>query len=477
MTGTLNLSGASTFSGGTTISGGRLSITGDGALGAVPATFNATAVNFTGSGILSIAATGQTLHANRGITVATGATAVLEMPNTAALTVAGAASGTGNLTIDGGLNYGLAPAAVTFNGGANTLSGQLTINNGMTLSSSGSTATWQNLSSLALNGGAFTIVNGTATPTVDRLKNSAPITVNGGTLNYNNTASSSAGYAETIGIVTLASGTLNIAMSGSMTAPGSQTLTLGGLSRTGSTSTAAFSALTTAPNAATNRIVVTGATPTSAGQIIGPWATTGTAATAQTDYAFYDASGRVIPAGVTATANDSTWTTTYSVASNVNLSGAATLSATRVLNTLRYSGAAATLALGSNNLNTYGILSGGASLLTISGTGAVSTPTGGGNLFLVGGSSTTTNGITISAPINDNGGAVGLVIGGPGNVTLTGTNGFSGGVVINSGYLTAYSDASLGAAGAVGTPANTITFNGSGQLNLGNGTSGSSGTR
>ena len=468
--GTLNLTGINNYSGGTIIDGGRLSINSDAALGFVRGIIDATAINFTNSGILSIAATGQTIAATRGISIASGATAVLEMPNIAAVTIGGAVSGAGNLTLDGGPNFGATRAAATFSGSANSLSGLLTVNNGMTLASSGN-STWLNASGLALNGGTFTFTNTTTTPTLDRLRNDMPISVNGGTLNYNNTASGSVIYNEAIGTVTLASGALNIAFSGAMSGTGQQTLTLAALNRTGLTSTATFSAATI-PNATINRIRVSGAT-TPTGEIIGPWATVGTTAIAQNDYAVYDPSGFVIPAGVTATSDDTTWPTTYSASGNINLgANAASLTATRILNTLRYSATTAgTLTLGANNLYTNGILSGGASLLTISGAGAVSTPAGGGSLYLIGGSSTTTNGLTINAPITDNGGAVGLVVGGAGLVTLTNSNSFSGGIVINSGYLTGYSDASFGAAGAVGTPANMITFNGSGQLNIGSGVS------
>lgn len=468
--GTLNLTGINGYSGGTTIGGGRLSINADAALGFVPATFSPSAIDFTNSGILTIAATGQTLASTRGIAVAAGATAVLEMPNIAAVTIGGTVSGTGNLKLDGGGSFGATRAIATFNGGANALSGLLTVNNGMTLASSGN-STWLNAVGLALNGGSFTIANSTSTPIIDRLRNDMPITVNSGTLNYNNTASSSIVYNETIGAVTLASGALNIAFSGAMSGTGQQTLTLTELNRTGLTSTVTFSA-GTIPNATINRIKVTGAaTPT--GQIVGPWATVGSTAIAQNDFAFYDSSGFVVPAAVAPTTDDLTWPTTYSETGNVNMGGTTvSLINTRILNTLRYSATTAgTLTLGANNLQTYGILSGGTSLLTISGTGAVSTPAGGGSLYLIGGSSTLTNGLTINAPVTDNGGAVGLVVGGAGLVTLTNTNSFSGGIVINSGYLTGYSDASFGAAGAVGTPANMITFNGSGQLNIGSGVS------
>jgi fibronectin-binding autotransporter adhesin len=91
-----------------------------------------------------------------------------------------------------------------------------------------------------------------------------------------------------------------------------------------------------------------------------------------------------------------------------------------------------------NNLYTYGILNASAERLAIggaTGAGVLSTPAGGGNLYL-----TTGNGnIIINAPITDNGSdKVTVVRNGSvdnGILTLSGTNTFTGGLVLNTcGY-------------------------------------------
>ena len=62
-------------------------------------------------------------------------------------------------------------------------------------------------------------------------------------------------------------------------------------------------------NTASNMIQVSGGTTaTPAGQIIGPWATVGTANGEQRDYAVYNASGQVVAANGTAHGPDTTWT-------------------------------------------------------------------------------------------------------------------------------------------------------------------------
>ena len=87
-----------------------------------------------------------------------------------------------------------------------------------------------------------------------------------------------------------------------------------------------------------------------------------------------------------------------------------------------------------NNLNTYGILNANGGVLPIgkgASGGAVTTPSGGGNLYLTTGNSTY---MSIDAPITDHGGAVTVVRNGAsGYLILTGNNTFSGGLVVNGG--------------------------------------------
>jgi fibronectin-binding autotransporter adhesin len=189
--------------------------------------------------------------------------------------------------------------------GANTYTGATFLNAGtLTLSGAGSILS----SPITFNGGGLNLINTAAETGSGRVSDSAAITSNGGTLTYTNTSGANV-YAETIGSVSLTSGQMNFNLATNQTGAGSQTLTLAGLTRTGATNSSAvtFSAATTGPNATKNRILVSGATQTPAGQIIGSWATTGTAANNQNDYAVYDANGYVVAANIAASA-ETTWT-------------------------------------------------------------------------------------------------------------------------------------------------------------------------
>ena len=267
-----------------------------------------------------------------------------------------------------------------------------------------------------------------------------PITSNGGVITYTNTSANNVAYAETIGSVALNSGQFDVVESTTQAGTGtsSQTLTLSGLTRLGTAASAVtFSAASTVPQASGNKnmIRVDGiTTSTTTGQIIGPWATVGTTAALQTDYAVYNSDGTygyVVPANITATTEGS-WTggagANYTSASTVN-----TLTGDRTMNSWRYNAATGALTLGAFNFDTNGILNGGSGLLTISGTGAIRQQgTAAANLYITAGN----NAITINAPIKDNTGALTLVKGGSSTVILdVAGNSFSGGIVVNAGTL------------------------------------------
>jgi len=348
---------------------------------------------------------------------------------------------TSGFTIRGAISNSTGTAGLTKTGtgnliltAANTYSGATTISSaalntatqgGGAITLSGASGTINSTSALNLSGvGTLRLVN---TAQVNRFADSAAITSNGGFILYENTSGANV-YTETMGSITLSGGQLNIVELTNQAGAGSQTLTFGGLTQSG-TGAVTFSANTTGPQIAGNKnmIVVTGAGTTTAGQIIGPWATTGTAANAQTDYAVY--SGNYVTAANLAANNvETTWAST----DNINFNAATTLTGTRTVNTLRYSGAADTLALGSNNLETTGLLNGGSGVLTITGTGALTTPSGGGNLYVTTGSS----GITNGAPITNNAGTVNLVKSGTGGtLILNGLNTYTGTTTINAGTL------------------------------------------
>ena len=386
----------------------------------------------------------------------------ITLNNIAAATITGTVAGTGsNVTLSCG--FGTTAGTVNCNGtSAGGWTGTTTVNAGITLALSASNQALYSTSGITLNGGGITLTNANSTEgALDRV-DSVTITTNGGTLTYANTSGLDLTYTETLGTVALTTGQLNLAMSNDMTGTGTnaQTLTLGALTQAG-TSAVTFSAAGTglgiaATPSATNLIKVTGAGTTASGAIIAPWATVGTAANAQTDYAVY-ASGQAVGAGIAATGQAS-WSDSTATG-NYTFSSADTLGGTRTINTLCYTGGANSLALGSNNLETFGIFNGGSGLLTISGTGVVrQNGTAAATLYVTTGS--TAANITISAPIQNNTGALSLVKNGAGTLTLgNASNTFSGKIVINGGTLYVPSAGGLGSAPGSVT-ADSITING-----------------
>jgi len=366
-------------------------------------------------------------------------------------------SGTAGLTKTGVGNLVLS-ATDTYNG-------DTTINAG-TLTLSGANGKLTATTALKLNSGTLQMINVTTETAVDRFP-AVAITVNGGGgITWGNTSGNNIVYAETLGSVTHSSGQLNIVESTAQVGTGTsaQTLTLGGLSQSGSGSVT-FSAASTGPQASGNKnmIVVTGGGTTDANKIMGPWATVGTTAALQTDYAVYNSS-YVVGLGATPSTDDSAWTTTWADTSNYawgNTTLGMTNTTTRNINTLRHTGGAETLTLSGANLGTYGILNGVASALTITRVGSsevVTLPTtSAGSLYLNAGSGA----ININAPITDNTGNLTLVKNGSGTLTLKGVNTFTGNIAINAGTLqigTAGSTSSLGGGNYAGNILNNGTL-------------------
>lgn len=97
-TGSIHLRGENTYTGKTTVSGGFLCIDRDRNLGAVPGSFTADSITMTGGGSISnyIATAPVVLHANRGITLASGNTGLFDVAGQT-MTVNGVITGAGNL--------------------------------------------------------------------------------------------------------------------------------------------------------------------------------------------------------------------------------------------------------------------------------------------------------------------------------------------------------------------------------------------
>ena len=408
----------------------------------------------------------------------------------AAATITGTVAGSGN-------NLTLATADIPTLVGSSALnctltlngtstggwSGTTTVNSGATLSLAGANQALLNTSGLTLNGGGLSLVNTTATEGgYDRVANGAAITANGGTITYQNTSGNNIAYAETVGSVSVNSGKLDIVAANNQTGTGTsaQTLTLGGLSQSG-TAAVTFSAATTGPQASGNKnmIKVTGAGTSST---VNPWATVGTAATAQTDYAIYS-SDYVIPAAIAASA-ESTWTTAAdSYTANAGL-GAISLTGTHNITALRSISAAnsvtitsgnATIPLASHTFNNndavvfsgttaptglafgtvYYVVNVAAGTFQVSATqgGAAITPTGAGTSVKVTGATMLSSGNNLGTYGILNGGSGTLAIAASGTGAVTLPSATSGNL-----YLTA---------GSSGVVVNApITDNGSGVLTL-----------
>jgi autotransporter-associated beta strand protein len=429
------------------------------------------------------------LHANWDGASATGFTVNGALTNSAGTAAGIIRKGVGNLSL-------LA---------ANTFNGATTINGGtITLRSNGAI---NSTAALNLGGGILRLVN---TAQVDRFANSAAVTVSaGGGITYEN-ASGANVYTETLGSVALTGGQLNVNLATNQASTGSQTITFGGLTQSG-TSAVTFSAAGTGPQVSGNKnmIVFTGAGTTTAGEIIGSWATIGTTGALQTDYAVYT-SNYVVGANIAASV-ETTWSTTTSATSNFTMSAldSGTLSAARSINSLRSTNNAVTvtasnanIALAShtlsvgdvvtfsaatmptnlttgtpyyvvnsgvgtiqvsatpggtaitpgtsgttvvaaggirlssgNNLGTTGILNGSATTFNIvqtSSAGVVTLPTTAAGVLTM---NTGSGGITVSAPIDDNTGALTLSKSGGSILVLNGVNSFTGNIAVNAGTL------------------------------------------
>jgi autotransporter-associated beta strand protein len=395
------------------------------------------------------------------------------------------ASITGAVAGSGDLSFSILPfvtrnSTVSPVAGAGTLTlsgastggwlGATTVGNNFTLALTESNQALLNTSAISLSGGGIRLVNANDTEAaLNRISDSAAITSNGGTIASNNTSGETV-YAETLGPVALSSGQTNFVLGINQVDDGSQTLTLGGLTRTGTSNSSAVTFSSAGGlNTDKNIIAITGAAATEEGKILGPWATTGTAATAQAGFAVINESAQVVPATL-ANTTETDWTD-VTLPYRMDTGALVTLTDDRQAAALQFLGGASTLALDTFNLQTYGLFFSGANAKTItSAGGALTTPTGGGLLYVTTGQTPTH---TISATIADNGGAVTLVKSGQGTLYLNGTNSHSGGIIINAGNIqigpnvtSTFTDAALGAPGVVGeTLGAPVVVNGNCSIN------------
>lgn len=380
--------------------------------------------------------------------------------NTAANNIAGNSFTYGGVIDDGAVGMSLTKvgAGTQTLTGTNTYTGTTFLNGG-TLTLGSGTGKISGTTAITFNGGTLQF-NRSGTTDIDAINNAAAITVNSSsTFGVTTADAGNANANETLGAVTLNAGQMNFNWTNGGSSGNQMILT--SLSRSGTASANFNSGF--ASN--TSRWKVNGAGTTTAGQIIGPWYTTGgnNAGFASTDYAVY-ASDFVAQAAIAGSA-ETTWTNAAN-AYTTSAGGTVTLSATRTITALRNTGATTVLTLASGaNLETFGLLNGVGTLLTVApGTGGVlTTQSGGGNLYINAGAGA----ITISAPINNNGGNVTLVKNGSNTLTLTSTtSNFSGGVVLNAGTLSIDSALNIGGTNNSGGSTVPITVNGNSTISM-----------
>lgn len=451
-TGILTLAGNNTYTGSTMINAGILRVSGGHVL---PDTSSVTLSN----------TTGVTLDLN-GSSESVG-------------NLSGGGILGGNVTLGGGiLTTGLANGNVTYSGvisgngsvlksgtgtwtlnATHTFSGTFDSHNGITLLT-GTAGSITGASSVIIDTGATLTLDNSIGGNSNRIADSTPVTLQGGTFKL---ISGTSGSTETVGALNPSSGASNVLLVHNGAPADQTTLIFSSLGMVGAGATVNFGATGGTLGAASTgpRIFLLGQ-PLG---FIGGWATTGT------DFATYTANGIQAYAGY------------YTGASGINvndptkivlLASTSPVSAYTLTNpgTTTDSGLNLTdnslVDLGTDPARTLNLASGGllkstTASTTISGAGHLSA--GGTSAGALSISMDTSGYLTIASTITNNAGkdgiygnlddgVVSLAMGGTGLLVLSGSNSFTGGVYLNSGTTVISSEINLG------NPGNSVTFGG-----------------
>ncbi len=413
--GTLTLSGLNTYSGTTLINAGTLAL---GAANALPASSGISVANGATLNLANNNATVGSLAGAGNVTLGSGALTV-GADNTAQ-SFSGVMSGAGALTKMGGGTWTLT--------GANTLSGAVTIAGG-SLSLAGANGAAASASGFTINYPGTLALDNTSGNNNNRVGGTAPITLNGGALNYLVNAASGS-FSEAAGPLSASSGASTVT-AGQAASGQTATLTFSSLARTAG-ATLDFEG--TGLGASTRNEIQFASAPPTANGIVGAWATVGT------NWAGYSGSLGITPYNGYYTGGASGWGSTI----NAWPTSSPSLSANKSLYTLSLSDSL-TLAIANNRtLNLYGGGLMGIGTNTISG----GTVTAGGNASgeLIIQTPSSASALTVNSVIADNGNkTVALTKSGPGTLILGGANTYSGATVLNAGSVQMNNRQALGA--------------------------------
>jgi fibronectin-binding autotransporter adhesin len=413
-TGTLVLSGTNTYTGGTTISAGTVQISGSGQLGS-----GSYAGNITNAG-------------------------TLEYSSSAAQTLSGAISGTGNLIKDTSTSILTLLASESYSGSTTVNAGTLLLN------MSGSPTGILNSSSVLNLGGGKLSVTGKSTGTSNQTVASLSLAANS---NSNIVLTPNGGSLTTLTITSTA-----------ITAGANAAVNFN------------YSAGTTNGGTLGNDYVVWNPALTS-GIIGGGYTVTDVGGTG---YATVNGSGDVIrltdpgsaglPASLAVSTNNyfinsSYGTTSTTAAGSLSLALTAGESANAVSVDTTGLTSGANLALGGNVLglaNGLGMTFSGPNPYTITATSGGGLQTSSAGTLVLNNYNSSTGGVTISAPILDNATSA-LTVNGTGSLFLTASNTYAGPTTINGGILNAgnlAAGSSSSAIGSAGTAAANLIING-----------------
>jgi fibronectin-binding autotransporter adhesin len=411
--GSLTLSGdnSATFTGNTTISAGTVRVTAENNLGAAgnDVTLNGGTLNVGGS---------FTANSGKVVTVgAGGGTLSIDSGSTLTLGTASQLAGSGALTVQG-------PGTLSLTANENSFTGNTTIS-AATLSISGTSGSATGISSFAVTDQGTLLINNGST-TLDRIGNSATVTLNGGNIQY-----AVNGKTETIGTLILAGGDSSVGINSS---GGKPFLTFSSLLHSGSDATINFVGLGGTLNGAGNNPNISfTSSPTLVNSIIGGWATIEESTSSTLE--FVTLNGKNVNAlGTFETHDQSAWTeTTFNAKPAADVTGASKMAASHTLNSLTLaSGIDVDLNANTLTIGTGGLIVQGTSFLT-NGTLTVGTSGTGGTLFAhVDSGKTLTDGAVLA---DNGGGTVNLVKANGGTMIITGNNTYSGGTFVNGGTL------------------------------------------